>query len=57
MPTTPQTDRRQKKSCPAEGFSCRMGAAARVDTMGIMAIMTPEKTVLEWRMPYCSPKK
>ena len=57
MPTTPLTETRLNSSCPPLGFSRRMGAAARVDTMGIMAIITPEKMVVECRMPYCSPRK
>ena len=57
MPMTPATERRLKPSWPQVGRSFRMGAAARVVTTGIMAIMTPEKPVVEWRMPNCSPKK
>ena len=57
MPITPPTESNEKNSCPAVGFSFSRGPAARVATMGIMAIITPEKTVLECRIPYCSPMK
>ena len=51
------TDSALQASCPRVGHSRRIGAAASVLTMGMVAIITPEKIVLECRMPYCSPKK
>ena len=55
--TTPPTDMRLNITCPAVGFSRSMSAAAMVQNTGIMAIITPENTVPECSMPYCSPKK
>ena len=47
IPITPHTDIIQNRTCPNVAFSFRKTAAAIMETIGIIAIMTPENEVVE----------